>query len=146
MAFCGTGSSSAERALAPSPESFASLSPRRLDLERVLRDNKARNQLIQAMAKSEERKSSVRPVRFCIAADEYYQLKSALDRKQKARKMVGVFVQNGSMFQLADLPQEMQALFFKEKFQVIAQAREHYSKQLAEDEHLHLTIAELGLL
>lgn len=144
MAFC---TSSEPSVVLTMSEPMQKHTPDRINLEKVLRDKKARNTLIISLGKTEAGRPSVRPLRYVIAADEYLQVRETVERKQKARKMVGVFVQNGSMFQLQDLPSDMQTMFVKEKYQVIIpQAREHYSKLLALDDGVKQAIKDLNML
>jgi hypothetical protein len=76
------------------------------DLEKIFGDRVARNRLISAISKAEVRPNPCNSIRFCVAVDEFDNIKDKIEKKSKGRKIVAMFIQCGSMFQLNNLPKE----------------------------------------
>ena len=73
-----------------------------LNLRKVLQNRFTRNRLINKLLPIKA-DYSVR-IRFCSAVEEFESTKDKIEKKQKARKIVTMFVQPGSLFQLSNLP------------------------------------------
>lgn len=71
-------------------------------LERALRDRVQLQRIIQKL--SPTNKALVNKLRCAAGVMDFDVLRGKVARRQKARKLVSVFVQNGSMFQLQSLP------------------------------------------
>lgn len=86
-------------------------SPERADFEVIFKNKNARNAMIRKVAEDEARLNTTLYLRFCAAVDEYEDTTQSKERKQKARKIICMFIQNGSMFQLTYVPEEFVFLF-----------------------------------
>ena len=75
-----------------------------LDLEKLLESASARAKLCIEVLSADTMLS--RKARFCGAVQEYKKIKDKLEKKSKARKIVSMFIQNGSLFQIDNLPAE----------------------------------------
>ncbi|KAH9253712.1 hypothetical protein BASA81_008330 [Batrachochytrium salamandrivorans] len=84
---------------APSPPVLHELLPM---LERALQDRVQLQKIIQKLAPKS--KALVNKLRCAAGVMELGSLRGKVERKQKARKLISVFVQNGSMFHIQDLP------------------------------------------
>ena len=76
--------------------------PEMKSLEKIILDRGKRQELILKLLPIKVDYSV--KVRFCSAVREYERVADKVDRKAKARKIVSLFVQNGSMFQLSGIP------------------------------------------
>lgn len=101
--------------------------------------------MINKSAAGDERVGLTQHLRFCAAADEYAELLTSKDKKQKARKIVSMFIQNGSMFQLADVPPEMTAALLDGKFEYIGLLREHYADALSTDPFIISAVSQTSV-
>ena len=67
-----------------------------------MKDRKRRNLLVLELI-SERSNNSIK-VRFCSAVAEFESVKDKFEKRAKGRKIVSMFIQNGSMFQLQGVP------------------------------------------
>ncbi|KAH9254191.1 hypothetical protein BASA81_007780 [Batrachochytrium salamandrivorans] len=117
----------------PPPSTKVMLSPQRADFEVVFKSRVGRNSMINKASAGDEHVDLIQRLRFCAAADEYADTLSNKEKRQKARKIVCMFIQNGSIFQLTDMPTEMMNGLLNEKFEYIGLLREHFAELLSMD-------------
>lgn len=85
------------------------LSLERKELEAVLEDKGSAHRMILKLAASSQPELSVK-ARLCCSVLDYDKLsdkRSAVEKRAKGRKIVGTFVQPGSLFCVKDLPKEL---------------------------------------
>ena len=73
-----------------------------LSLEQILKDKTSRNVLIKGLV--QEKSDLCVKIRFCAAVHEFEVTRDKTEKKSKGRKIVSLFIQNGSMFQLNGTP------------------------------------------
>lgn len=84
------------------------------DLQKVLDDRLTRHSLIMRLLPDNVPLSVA--VRFCSAVTEHEIIAERVEKKAKARKIVGIFVHNGSMFQMAGIPEDIKQELFEDDF------------------------------
>lgn len=88
----------------------------------VLENKKQRNELVNKMLCGST--DSIIKVRFCIVTGEYANAKDKHEKRAKGRKIVGLFIQNGSMFCLDGVPYSIQQTLLGGKDQMFAECFE----------------------
>ena len=81
------------------------VTPEMAVVEEILRDKASRKTLFSELDKLANKPQPERMVRLCMAIDEMAKTKDKVEKNSKGRKIVSMFVQNGSLFHVADIPE-----------------------------------------
>ncbi|KAH9255601.1 hypothetical protein BASA81_006431 [Batrachochytrium salamandrivorans] len=104
-------------------------------LDLVLSSKTTRNKLLSLYMGSFELKSIANKIRCILAVDEFNKIVERVEKKQRGKKIVAMFVQVGSIYHVQDLPQQLtDELLGKEdgsKFFYFADMRSHCRSKLA---------------